>query len=106
MESVINKMKEMLKIFICHLSIASIYLLGTSLKFIYDKHPNPIGHGLLLWFCLFSHVVGLILWMSSQRKQGKTVEKGKHILSVLLLVVLFVVFSTPFHNLLWNLRGQ
>lgn len=63
----LKELKSVLKIFFCHLAIFLVYLLATSLKFIYDKYPNPIGHGFLLWVCIFAHMVGVALWVNNRK---------------------------------------
>ncbi|MRG44521.1 hypothetical protein GFS24_05320 [Chitinophaga sp. SYP-B3965] len=95
-----------MKIFLIHGGIFLTYFIATSLKFVYERSPNPIGHGILLLLCMLMHIAGGIYWIVAHRKTMLKADVIKHVAALLLPILIFFIFSTPIYELLWKWRGD
>ncbi|MGE7777247.1 hypothetical protein ACQKLP_21185 [Chitinophaga sp. NPDC101104] len=99
-------MKKGLRIFMIHLGIFGVYFAATSLKFIFEKSPNPTGHGLLMAGCMLVHFVAGTMWIAARRKTLSRPAIIVHFCALTLPMVLFIVFSPAVYGWLWEWRGN
>lgn len=99
-------MKKALRIFLIHCGIFLVYFAATSLKFVYERSPNPIGHGILMWICMLIHVIVAMYWIRGHRETISKSDVVKHVVALLLPILLYFIFSNPVYGLLWKWRGD
>jgi hypothetical protein len=97
-----------IKTLILHLLIFIIYTGITSYQFVAAKYPDPIGTGIRQLFCILLH---LIITLVIVAPHARTVDKklgwkkfSIHLLSIILIVILSFLLSTPIWKWLWNMR--
>jgi hypothetical protein len=100
-----------LRILVLHLTIALIYLSITSYVFVISKQPNPVGTGLRQWFFMFMHLIITIIVFSIllAKATNKPLVKKKFLINCLIVISIIIVstlFSNPFWEWLWALRGK
>lgn len=99
-------MKKYGRIFFIHGVIFLVYFIALAFKFVYETSPNPVGHGMLLWLCMFIHLVTGVSWMVIKRKGLSTADIITRLAAIVFPMLLFIAFSHPFYELLWIWRGE